>query len=389
MSTSFPRPSGTSAMPFLFLAAVQVLLVPLLEAQEEDPGEPQIEVELVWEIGTVNGPAETIWDYIMDATIVDGAVYAVDIRLQTVRGFSVAGEYLGELGRVGQGPGEFAQPISVTVVNDTLWIYDVTLDRWAIFDHDGRHVRTERTGSGYSPLAFLNRLWPGRNDQWIGMTGLVQRSRPSQSVDDHYVLSWDDSGVVDTLAVIPGNPYWTERDWTDSLVMSPTESLGPSGGAWVLGDSLLALVVGTEALLYQLEERPKLTHRSRLPGASRPITEAEAELAARAYYRTYGLDPEESSTTGFVLPEQWAPWTRVLGDDEGNLWLRRGGPELVDPTQGERWVRWRIGSGERDEVLIPPGVEALRFRDGYMVGMGYGTLGTQRLYLYRLRERAR
>jgi hypothetical protein len=52
-------------------------------------------------------------------------------------------------------------------------------------------------------------------------------------------------------------------------------------------------------------------------------------------------------------------------------------------------VRGRIGSGERDEVLIPPGVEALRFRDGYMVGMGYGTLGTQRLYLYRLRERAR
>lgn len=365
----------------------------LVSALVTVPGGPQLvgqslTVEKIWEIGGVDGSPESIWMRIEDATITGDRIYAVDIALPAVRAFGVDGSYVGEVGREGQGPSEFARPVSAVVVQDSLWIFDLAQDRYTIFDARGNHGRTPRM----SPLGgrHLVQVWPGRHGWHIGMTGVIGRSTPSRSQPNHRTIVWNDIRV-DTIAVFDGKPFWVRYDnlHLDSLRMSTVLSLGPEGGPWVLGDSLLVQVDGSRSLarIFRMTPSgPELERTRSLPGRPRPLTSAERKASVAWYFRFFGLDPEgsEHHIVEVVPPDSFPAWSRILGDGDGAIWLRRGGPEMIDPERGERWMRWSLEDGSLDWVELPPGVEALRFRDGYMVGKRRGDFEVEWLVLYRV-----
>ena len=350
-------------------------------------------LEKLWEMGAPDGPPETVWMRIADATVLDGRVYAVDVALPTVRGFTVDGEYLGELGAEGSGPGDFARPISATVLRDSLWVYDFALDRYTVFDASGRDERTMRTNPGLDAgaLGYLGRVWPGRHGWWFGETMLVGRSRPSHSITHHRLLAWRTADAVDTVAVYDGNAFWRRSRGEDSLSIQTNAAVnpGPDGGAWVMSDSLLIEVDGEDSVLrvHRIEEGgPTLMEALGLPGAPRPVTPAEREMASRWYYRFYGVEQGESDVLEVIPPETWPAWTKVVGDDRGGVWIRQGGPRRMDPAEGERWARVSLEGGSLRWIELPPGVEALRFREGYMVGKRRGDFGVESLVLYRVTE---
>lgn len=347
-----------------------------------------LSVERLWEVGGVDGPPEAIWMRIRDATLVGDRVYAVDIALPAVRGFTVDGSYVGEVGREGQGPSEFARPVSIAVVRDSLWIYDLAQDRYTIFDALGNHGRTPRM----SPLGgrHLTRVWAARHGWHVGMTGVIGRSTPGRSIPVHRTLVWNEERV-DTLATFDGKAYWRRFDNLniDSLRLSTVLSLGPEGGPWVLGDSLLVQVDGARSLarIFRITPGgPELERTRSLPGRPRPLTPAEREGAIAWYFWFYGLDPDgtDHHIVEVVPPDSFPAWSKVLGDGDGAIWLRRGGSELIDPDRGERWMRWSLEDGSLDWVELPPGVEALRFREGYMLGKRRGDFEVEWLVLYRV-----
>jgi hypothetical protein len=75
---------------------------------------------------------------------------------------------------------------------------------------------------------------------------------------------------------------------------------------------------------------------------------------------------------------------KVLGDDEENVWIRQGGVWNVDPSAGERWLRLSLQDGSMTGIELPPGVEALRFREGHLVGSGRPSTESSVLVRYRL-----
>lgn len=373
---------GTSFRPLVqFSMAMGIVLAAPLSVSSQD-----LQVEKVWEIGAVDGPPETIWERIQDAAILNGAVYAADIAMAEVREYSLKGEYLGRIGGKGQGPGEFVGPVSIQSSQDTLWIYDGLLKRWVIVNSSGEHVRTQLPE--VPPRSnFFQRIWRGRHGWWVGETALIGRRRPSECDSTHFTIVWKAFHQTDTVSSVPGNPYWIDSASEDSLVMHTTENLGPSGGTWVIGDSLLVLVDGiqSEVSLYLLASGGLEKIRERpLPGARKALTAADREAAAEAYFRKYDLDPGHTSIRRFVLPDYWSAWTRVRGDDEGGLWLRRGGPELVDPSLGEHWVRWDLADDSFRELQIPPGVEILQFGERHAVGLRRDDWGVEYLLLYEI-----
>jgi hypothetical protein len=348
----------------------------------------QLVVQKVWEFGAVDGPPETIWERIVDATILHGQVLAVDLNLAEVRAYSLSGEYLGLVGGRGQGPGEFLRPASIQRTGDSLRVYDILQKRSVIIDPDGRAVRTRKTE--FPPRSnFFHRVWKGRHGWWIGETGLIGRQRPSECDTVHYTIVWKPFEETDTIGIVPGNPYWIDAATLDSLVMHTVENLGPAGGTWVLGDSVLVLVDGnrSDAALFRIGPNgPELRRTKPLPGSPSELTADDRKAAAQAYFRKYDVDPSRTSIRGFVLPEFWSAWTRVRGDDKGGVWLRRGGPELIDPARGERWVRWDLETDDFLEVEMPPGVEIHQFGEGHAVGFRRDGLGVQYLLLYRIVE---
>lgn len=346
----------------------------------------QLRVEMVWEIGEINGPPQIIWERISDAVIFNDRVIASDLAMAEVRAYSLSGGFIGLLGGPGPGPEEFGAPHTMLIVRDTLFVYDGGYDRWVLFDRDGNHVRTARPEIPQK-VSFYQRIWIGRHGFRVGETHLVGRRLPSECDSTHLTIAWRPFGQTDTLASIPGNPYWIDSASLNSLVMHTVENLGPSGGTWVMGDSLLVLVdgVGSEGSLFLLTEDGLEEVRQRsLPGTRQRLTEADREAAANAYFRKYDVDPAHTSIRRFVLPEYWSAWTRVRGDEKGGVWLRRGGPELVDPSRGEQWVRWDLADDEFRELDMPPGVEILQFGEGHAVGLRRDEWGVEYLVLYRI-----
>ncbi len=178
----------------------------------------------------------------------------------------------------------------------------------------------------------------------------------------------------------------------DSLHLntSPRGNLGPDGGVWVLGDSLVVWVDGATSTgrVYQVgRDSPTLVRTKTLPGAVRPLSEAEHKAAIAWYYRRWNIEPgAEGAPIEVVPPDHWSAWTRVVGDEEGNVWMRQGGPRILDPDKGERWARWSLADDSLRWVELPPGVEGLRFREGYVVGVERGEFGVESLVLLELME---
>jgi hypothetical protein len=343
----------------------------------------------VWELGAVDGPPATLWSRIVDATILNGYVYAADINLPTVRRIALDGTYMGELGGAGQGPGEFVRPLSLFAQGDSLVVYDLAQKRSSVFDSQGAHLQTFRAPVPRA-LNFFGRIWPARFGWWVGETYIVGRRNPAESVTQMFTVAWQDFDErADTLHANEGNPFWVRYRLEDSLTVVTTNTLGADGGSWVVGDSLVVLVDGVGMKLSATRITPSGLVESIehvLPGASVPLTADDRDAAIRWLNWKFDVDPGESPPAEVVVPDRWSAWTSVHGDEAGKMWLRKGGPSHVNPESGERWVRWSLDAGYAGEIQLPAGVEALRFREGHLVAMRKGEFGIPYLLLFEVVE---
>ena len=69
-----------------------------------------------------------------------GQIHVVDSRDVSVKVFDASGAYLRELGREGQGPGEFQDPRSIASLPDRVVVGASRNARWSHFDLDGNHI---------------------------------------------------------------------------------------------------------------------------------------------------------------------------------------------------------------------------------------------------------
>ncbi len=90
--------------------------------------------------GTPNAPFGVISAV---ATDMLGRFYVLDGMSQDLYVFDANGDYAGNLGRRGSGPGEFRAAVDVAVSPDSIvWVTDAVAGRHVLFDLDGNFVRT-------------------------------------------------------------------------------------------------------------------------------------------------------------------------------------------------------------------------------------------------------
>ena len=90
-----------------------------------DSEEGQIATDLGPDVEILIDTEEAVIGQISDlVTGPDGTVYAVDRQAGQIHAVDSAGHRLPSIGRPGAGPGEFAEPTTVEVVGDTLFVVD-------------------------------------------------------------------------------------------------------------------------------------------------------------------------------------------------------------------------------------------------------------------------
>ncbi|MGD8331901.1 MAG: 6-bladed beta-propeller, partial [Acidobacteriota bacterium] len=92
-------------------------------------------------IGVETGPTELMFGTINFLTVgLDGTIYVADDQPDVVRTYDAEGNYLGDVGRAGQGPGEYTRINGLEVLPDgRLLTWDVSNQRVSIFSASGEY----------------------------------------------------------------------------------------------------------------------------------------------------------------------------------------------------------------------------------------------------------
>ena len=125
---------ASAALSFLVLAAS-----PLADSTQPE----QWTLERTLTIGSAFDP-ETGLTRVGDALVVGDRLFVTQPLEQRLRVFSLTGDFLGFIGRAGEGPGEFRSVDLVGLHDGRAWVYDSSLGRFQYFDAEGRFVSSRR-----------------------------------------------------------------------------------------------------------------------------------------------------------------------------------------------------------------------------------------------------
>ena len=344
-----------------------------------------LEDQPVLSIGTVDGDsAYAFFRVISIDRLSDGSLLVTQAGPPHLRIFSADGAFVRSIGRVGDGPGEFRSVSSVQVLDaDTIMVFDPRNRRISLSDRSG--VISESVNlDAASGLLAVHRLPTGRFLTVGSPDGRAQMSlppglhRPTRPV----VVFSPDGAPEDTIGVFPG---------LEIQIVAIEGGIGTSAAVW--GRTLAVETRGPEIIigtgesfeLMVFEPSHTLTKIIRVVDADLTI---QAEAWAE-YKRTTLAEIDEVESRAFMQhfldestpPSARAPFTRILVDDRGRLWLSPY--ERTDLVEGS-WHVLDTGGRLIARVKAPERFRILDIEAEFATGVWRDELDVEHVRVYRL-----
>lgn len=308
-----------------------------------------------------------------------------------IRVFDSEGDWMRTLGGEGDGPGEFRSVDWIGRVDgDTLLAFDTGRRRLTLFGPERDVARTVTLeGASGLPMGSVAPLPDGTyvvgwdtGDVWTRVEdGTVNAGETARSsaVLLHYS---HDGTVLDTVGAFPG---------FEAALRDRRGQVRPSRPPFGRGFSYAAggdhVFVGTHERFTIDAYAPdgRLVRSVRRPGLDLSVTSSRVDsllelvLAAadndrqrRYYHDLFRNGP---------LPEKRSAFGRMLVDPAGNLWV---GEYSYRPLPSPRWYVFDPDGSFVAQVDVPSGLSVTEAGDDYVLGVRRGSLGVQRVELFRL-----
>ena len=295
-------------------------------------------------IGDEIGEQSYLFGNISGAWATDERFYLIDAQVPAVRAFDRDGRYLFDVGRPGQGPGEYNYPTAIAVTNGgNVAIADAMSARITIYDRDGELIEDWPLQSQKSALGLV----PSYDGEMFTQSWSLEAGRMGmQAVGPE--------GLVGEILFPPPNAYMP----ASVAAGKGLEVLVPFAPeySWTFapGGEILA-GVGDE-YRFEIHRRDgTITHveRSWEPVAVQSgEADYRAELATNAIRR---FSPDGGMSSSEVAENKPA-FVGIYPDRAGRVWLVRQGPGRPDPTCDDTAsgaaarVRMAMGDGESIQV---------------------------------------
>lgn len=140
-------------------------------------------------------------------------VYVADTLANRVVAYSVEMGYLFGIGRDGQGPGEFINPIGVSYSEGSLYVLDSSIGRITQFRSDGTYLRTIPTRKRGLSLVVYDGFAYVTVPSAIDILYRIPLERPE---DQEVIVSWNTPGVRQ-IRMYPAN--WCRLTEIDGIVI--------------------------------------------------------------------------------------------------------------------------------------------------------------------------
>ena len=383
-------PEDVTDRGFTVRDSAGITIVESLEPAWEEGEGWQLSPEPILDIGVVEGDPAYLLDRVGDvARGPDGRIAVADGGSEQVRLYDFEGRFIRAVGGVGDGPGEFRRLSAAFLLPaDTIVAFGPF--HAAVFDPSGDVARTMsfEPGAGelpHPPVALAEGgfalAWERPDYLLLGSPGAPDQILRTPAT----VLRYGSDGTLrDTLGVFPGHE-------------SAISDGGSRVGAAMFGRRLSVAAHGEDIFVatgegYEIQvfgPDGSLHRVFRRIGLDLSLTQANVDSLVREYAQSVSSDPEEIAAMeqrykGRPHPDQRAPYSRVLTDSEGCLWVGSyvlsGWPTDFDVFDPEgRWL---------GEVTVPEGFVVHEIGDDYVLGVGRDELGVEHVRMYGLTRTA-
>lgn len=277
----------------------------------------QLKEDLV--IGVLDGPAELMFgDVSRLAEDLHGGIYVLDAHGPEIRHFDRTGQFIGTVGRSGEGPGEYGR-LSLGMVVDSAGV--LHMHDWG----NGRIVRFTEEGRALDSWTLDSPFLTTGRGTWVYTDASSRLLITTRVNAESALVVLQDARVVDTLTVPQlqekfqerGGPYLIESYWT----WHPE-------GYFVVG-------VNDE---YSFEvRRPDGVLRIRRDVESLPVHPEEADAWQR-HFEWMEQHPSYRPPEGVWMPSTMPPFRDIEVAKDGRIWVQRNThpirvPVTTDPEQ--------------------------------------------------------
>lgn len=334
-------------------------------------------------LGSATGQDETTLFGFVRAVEVDesGSVYVLDSGATTVRMFGSDGSHIRDIGRSGDGPGEFGSPTGMVLApGSVLWIADRARNGYTAFGLDGtvrgsyqrgfraawsfewnavavgEHDLVEAAsipvGSSESSSAFLN-IRP--DERSMRMIAVDTTPRPDPKGRQFWRVGFAESSVGSFEGGRYPIPFLPERH----------SVADPNGGYWTgRTDSLRFERRSEDGAVVGVVQRASVDPE--------PVTDTDRQRVLDEIRTEFG---EVEAVDLARLPEHKPLWRSFFTDDEGRLWVERFTRTGRDSYT---WEIYDVEAGFLGTVELPfSGSPTPRSREGRLVGVRRDALDVQ------------
>lgn len=258
-----------------------------------------------------------------------GTIYLLQTAPATIKVYAPDGSWLRNIGREGDGPGEFRNGM-FGISRDTLFLQDPNNSRFTTFTTSGRFLSSKPSQCCW----FTSRL-PLFADGTVGIIGqYADTGKASDGGGGAYYLTRMDGTVVDTIKFkrTPPDPNanWviTRKRPGGTSMISMGIPLRPAvASAWMPE----RLKVSGNTADYRLTistTKDDTLRRFSSPAPTLPITEAQRDSIFEAEMAGVG-EQWEAAVREIAKPSQlpltWPKWSGVAVDRASRIWVARPG----------------------------------------------------------------
>jgi hypothetical protein len=314
-------------------------------------------------------------------------IAVVDRATETIRVFDHSGRLVREIGRGGEGPGEFRQVNSVWIWRDTLVVADDRLGRVSYYDSAGRYLDQVTLPPDHAGLTSVVGMFATGDfllERRDARRGTVARAGvlPADSVRWYRAPRGLDRLVLLGTAVA-GELYG--HPWSGGLALGEV-IFGSRAHAALQGDTLLLARGGVPFEVELIGPDGTLAGRFGLRSTPR-----ETSAEDRARYTAWRLDnaPRNADTSAWRRVFEDAPMRETLPatasllvDPSGNIWVERFTP----PWDPQRWAVFDRARRWLGDVAMPEGASLMEVRNDDLLVAHRDDVGFETIALYDLEK---
>ena len=294
-------------------------------------------------IGSLSGADEYSFGMIGGVAVMeDGTAWIGDRHLSAIRRFDPDGVYLGQVGREGEGPGEFSYPLSIRVLPDgTVAVWDDGAVRVSLFTQEGEFLHSFRPETFMINSALLEEFEtdPAGNLYVIAMSDAFSESRRT-----FWIKTTPDGQVLDSVFLSGSSSSGTIDPIRTQVTLSP-----------------LGYLVKARNREYTMEFPVKTGGVMRIEREWEPVRYERSERAEKQ--RLEEGFAERNGRRPRRIPTEKPAFSLVRIDAEGRFWVQMHTPGYPDSeTPGEEARREKYNGLKREwreafvcEVIEPSG----------------------------------